>query len=246
MSVRASLAFLISVVLSTVTFAGEESSPKLSEPALKRGYDTFVKSLDRERIAQVFPAAIRELDSRRLTIGLGADGKAQIEVILVPDEREVMVGEPLHLTFTVHNLSDIDLQAVQGFDQMLGSGPRMYYIRVVDGKGRVLPDRDEPCAFSVQYVPEPIPAKGTWRHRLFLPEWVRLTAIGDYYLLAKTTLKFRKYNTGAPWRVRRYGPCSLTEHSDKTSPPTRSSACLTQRPAKTSSGLLRGSHATAG
>jgi hypothetical protein len=163
--------------LNLTEFRGELKTLWLTSrhPAVQAAVKAAFAQMD---VATVF--AQDTSNPRRLTIDLGADGKAQIEVTFVPDEREVMVGEPLHLTFTVHNLSDIDLQAVQGFDQIFGSGPRMYYIRVVDGKGRVLPDREEPSVFSVQYNPEQIPAKGTWVHRLFLPEWARLTALGDY------------------------------------------------------------------
>jgi hypothetical protein len=120
-----------------------------------------------------------------------------IEVALVPDKHEVMVGEPVYLSFTVRNLSDSDLQSVQGGDYRNRFGrPESYAVAVADQQGKALPVLDAGPSFGGIMGPQKIPAKGTWVRRLFLPHWVKLVAAGDYTVTCKTVLKLSKHTSG--------------------------------------------------
>ena len=201
MSGRCTLILLIGLVLSAAVFAGENPSEKRHEPAQKQ--------------MDVVTAMSHETGKpRRLEIDLGKDGKAAVEVSLVPDKREIMVGEPLYLSLAIRNLSGVKLELVPSFDQGHGGdGTWGSYIRVVDEKGRVLPDKEEMGAGSEMFNPEEIPDKKPWTHRLFLPDWVKLTTAGDYTLIAKMGLKFRKRSEGA-WDFFRDGTPSVSVQAD--------------------------------
>ena len=120
-----------------------------------------------------------------------------IRVALIPDKREIMVGEPVSLSFVVRNLTDNDLQTIQGGDYRNRLGrPENYAVKVVDPNGRAVPLLDAGPTMGGQEGPQEIPAKGTWAHRLFLPRWVKLTQIGDYTINCRTTLKISKATGG--------------------------------------------------
>ena len=120
-----------------------------------------------------------------------------VEVALRPDKPEVMLGEPVYLSFTVRNLSDNDLQSLQGGDYRNRFGrPESYSVAVVDGQGQALPVLDAGPSFGGIMGPQKIPAKGTWTRRLFLPHWATLAAAGDYTVTCKTVLKLSKHTPG--------------------------------------------------
>ena len=131
-------------------------------------------------------------ESKSYTTALG-----NIEVALVPDNHEVMVGEPVYLSFTVRNLSDSDLQSVQGGDYRNRFGrPESYAVTVADRNGEALPVLDAGPSFGGIMGPQKIPAKGTWVRRLFLPHWVKLAAAGDYTVTCKMVLKLGRHTPG--------------------------------------------------
>jgi hypothetical protein len=124
-------------------------------------------------------------------------GKADLEVSLVLDKPEIMVGEPLFLSFQVQNRSDQDLQTVQGGDYRNRLGrPESYVVTVMDENGKALPVIDAGQSMGGITGPQKIPAKGTWVRRLFLPNWAKLTAAGDYTITCKTTLKISPHTPG--------------------------------------------------
>lgn len=120
-----------------------------------------------------------------------------IGVTLAADRREIMLGEPVYLSFTVQNPSGSDLQTIQGGDYRNQFGrPESYSVTVVDANGQTLPVLDAGPTFGGIIGPHKIPAKGTWVRRLFLPHWAKLTAIGDYTVICKTILKLGTHTPG--------------------------------------------------
>ena len=120
-----------------------------------------------------------------------------IKVTLVPDKRNIMVGEPISLSLIVRNLSDTDLQTIQGGDYRNRLGrPESYAVTAVDPNGRAVPVLDAGPTMGGQAGPHKIGAKGIWTRRLFLPHWVKLTQVGESTITCKTTLKLSKATAG--------------------------------------------------
>lgn len=131
-------------------------------------------------------------ESKGYTTALG-----NIEVALVPDKHEVMIDQPVYLSFTVRNLSDSDLQSVQGGDYQNRFGrPESYAVAVADRHGEALPVLDAGPSFGGIMGPQKLPAKGTWVRRLFLPHWVKLAAAGDYTVTCQMVLKLSRHTPG--------------------------------------------------
>ena len=124
-------------------------------------------------------------------------GNADLEASLLPDKPEIMVGEPVYLSFQVQNRSDQDLQTIQGDGYQNGVGrPETYKVTVMDGKGKALPVIDVGPSMGHVTGPRKVPAKELWVRRLFLPHWVKVTAAGDYTITCKTTLKISPHTPG--------------------------------------------------
>ena len=114
----------------------------------------------------------------------------KIEIALVPEKAVIMVGEPVSLSFNVRNLSDTDLQTIQGGDYRNRLGrPESYVVTAIDPNGQTVPVLDAGPTMGGIEGPQKIPAKGTWTRRLFLPHWVKLTQAGEYTITCRTVLK---------------------------------------------------------
>jgi hypothetical protein len=110
-----------SIVLSALAAASAGGAPGHDEPLLKKQYDAFVQSLDRQRIARDYPGAVRRLDSpdaETRVAGLRTLGAIEeVEVIpwIVPfvdspDQRvRVQAGLALEKTVTSHELKRRDM-----------------------------------------------------------------------------------------------------------------------------------------
>lgn len=174
------------------------------------GFDEYADEL-RELLKSKHPAvtaaarrAIEMIDARR------PDGKdaengpnvyktawGKVEIALVPDKREIMVGEPVRLSFVVRNLSDSDLQTIQGGDYRNRLGrPESYAVTAIDPSGRAVPMLNAGPTLGGIEGPQQIPAKGTWTRRLFLPRWIKLTKVGTYTIKCTTTLRISKATAG--------------------------------------------------
>jgi hypothetical protein len=87
-------------------------------------------------------------ESKSYTTALG-----NIEVALVPDKHEVMVGEPVYLSFTVRNLSDSDLQSVQVRPNVLAvrSWPKRHGVSNIQHDQHIFPDLS-PNGDSIEFT----------------------------------------------------------------------------------------------
>jgi HEAT repeats len=124
-----------------------------------------------------------------------AANRRQIEVSLVPDKPRIMLGEPVYLSFIVQNELDEDLQVVVGGDYQNSLGrPDTFSIMVTKDDGKRVPQPDAGMSFGGLIGPQNLPARGNYVFRLFLPHWATFEEIGDYIIVAKRTLKLRKYS----------------------------------------------------
>lgn len=116
---------------------------------------------------------------------------AQIEVSLEPDQAEICLGDPLHLSFIVKNNSDRNLLLSVGGDYQNGLGrPDTFTVIVKNEAGATLPKRQAPENMGGIGFEQKIPALGSYRFRLFLPHWATVKEPGVYHITAKRILKF--------------------------------------------------------
>lgn len=126
--------------------------------------------------------------------GLGAAtfqaGEWQVDVAAVADQREIVLGEPAWLSFTITNLSDKSLQILVGGDYQNDFGrPASFTVRAVDSEGRwVTPPEVTPGAAG-QIGPRDLPARGSYTFRLFVPHWALFQRPGTYSLVCRRTLQ---------------------------------------------------------
>lgn len=116
---------------------------------------------------------------------------AQIEVTLVPDQAEICLGEPLHLTFLVKNNSDRNLRLSVGGDYQNGLGrPDSFTLVVKNEAGAIVPKREAPENMGGIGFHAKVPALGSYRFRLFVPHWAIIKEPGVYEITAKRVLNF--------------------------------------------------------
>jgi hypothetical protein len=116
---------------------------------------------------------------------------ALIEVSLQPDKAVIMLGEPIHLSFIVRNLSDTDLIFSEGGDYRNRLGrPESYDVRAVrsDGKPVSKPEIQLSMGGLVGGVKAPAGRAAT--RDLFLPHWAPFEETGIYTITCRKTLNF--------------------------------------------------------
>lgn len=124
-------------------------------------------------------------------------GSWQLEVTLVPDKPEIVLGEPTSLSYVVKNRSREDLEILVGGDYQNDLGrPGSFHVRAQRSDGRWV---DQPKAgFSTGGLvgPKPLPAGGTYAFRLFLPHWATFEIPGIYTISGKRTLQLLRAGSG--------------------------------------------------
>jgi hypothetical protein len=115
---------------------------------------------------------------------------APIEVSLLPEKSVIMLGEPIHLSFIVRNLSGTDLLFSDGGDYRNRLGrPESYDVRAVRSDGKLV---SKPVLFSRGGLVSGVkaPAGGAATRDLFLPHWAPFEETGIYTITCKRTLSF--------------------------------------------------------
>lgn len=115
----------------------------------------------------------------------------ELGVTLTADQPVVMLGEPIFLSFTVHNHSERDLQALQmNCHNSLGRPNNFsFMVRDRERRGLPLPRVDAGPTLGGNIGPHTIPAREDWVYRHFLPHWVNFTTVGQYTITCKTVLE---------------------------------------------------------
>jgi hypothetical protein len=118
----------------------------------------------------------------------------EIEVRLVPDKTEIMIGEPIYLSFKVLNHSDQDLQLIEGGDyrNQLGRS-ESYSITTIREDSKLVPNPDAGQGMGGLRGPQKIPVKDSFVRKLFLPNWARFEEPGDYTITCKRTLNISRH-----------------------------------------------------
>jgi len=119
----------------------------------------------------------------------------RLEVLLVPERVTFMAGEPIYLSFKVHNHSRSYLQIYDGGDTRNRlSRPNAYRVRVRPVGGSPLPLRDVgPTLGGLAYARRMLPDDGFTRE-LFLPNWAHITRPGRYEILCTRKLHVDKHD----------------------------------------------------
>lgn len=119
----------------------------------------------------------------------------RLEMLLVPERTTFMAGEPIYLSFKVHNHSVEYLQIYDGGDTRNRlDRPNAYRVRVRPVGGTALPLRDAgPTLGGSAYARRILPDDG-FSKELFLPNWVHLTRPGRYEILCTRVLHVDKRN----------------------------------------------------
>ena len=116
---------------------------------------------------------------------------APIEVSLLPEKSVIMLGEPIHLSFIVRNLSGTDLHFSEGGDYRNRLGrPESYDVRAVRSDGRQVPKPEVLSAMGGLSGYEEVPARAAATCHLFLPHWAPFEETGIYTITCKRTLEF--------------------------------------------------------
>ena len=125
-------------------------------------------------------------------------GSWQVEVTLVPDKSEILLGEPTSLSYIVKNLSRENLEVLVGGDYQNDLGrPASFQVRAQRRDGQWV---DQPkVGFSTGGLvgPKPLPAGGTYAFRLFLPHWATFETHGSYTISCKRILQLVRAGAGA-------------------------------------------------
>lgn len=122
-------------------------------------------------------------------------GGWRLEVLLLPERSTFMAGEPIFLTFKVHNHSKEYLQIYDGGDTRNRlNRPEAYRVRVKPVGGNDLPVREAgPTLGGLAYPRRMMPDDG-FNRELFLPNWVHITRPGRYEIRCTRVLHVDKNN----------------------------------------------------
>ncbi len=114
----------------------------------------------------------------------------KIEAALVLDRARILLGEPTHFSFVVMNRTTADRWMLSGGDYRNALGrPESYRCtaeNAADGTPVASPDAGPTMGGIATMVA--IPAGGSAKKRLFLPNWARFSAPGSYRITCATTL----------------------------------------------------------
>jgi hypothetical protein len=121
--------------------------------------------------------------------------EATIEVSLLPEKSVIMLGEPIHRSFIVRNLSGTDLGFREGGDYRNRLGrPENYAVRAVRSDGKQVPKPEIKFHMGGLVGGVKVPAGGIATRHLFLPHWAPFEETGIYTITCKRTLHF--YGSG--------------------------------------------------
>jgi len=116
---------------------------------------------------------------------------ALIEVSLLPDKPVIMLGEPIHLSFIVRNLSETDLKFGEGGDYRNRLGrPERYDVRAVRSDGKPVSKPEILFSMGGLLSAVKVPAGRAATRYLFLPHWAPFEETGIYTITCKRTLGF--------------------------------------------------------
>jgi hypothetical protein len=114
----------------------------------------------------------------------------KLDVTAVPENLEIMLGEPSYVSFKVANQSDRDLRIMVGGDYRNRLGrPDSFKVEVVGADGKKVPQPDAGFDMGGITSAQKLPAQGEYVFRLFLPDWATFEKPGQYTLTIRRKLE---------------------------------------------------------
>ena len=121
----------------------------------------------------------------------------KIQTRLVPDKTDVMLGEPIYVSFIVDNYSNEDLRVLVGSDYRDNLGrPESFTVSVLGEDKQRVPQPKVEVNMGGIVGPKRIPTTGNYMFRLFLPHWTTFQKVGNYTMVASRTLALSKHTEG--------------------------------------------------
>jgi len=119
----------------------------------------------------------------------------KIEIILKPENKAIMLGEPSFLLFEVKNYSARDLCVWEGGDYRNRLGrPNSFKVTVTRGDGKVVPQPEAFGSDGLGVNCVRIRANGSHVLELFLPHWASFETTGSYMVNVKKRLAIQIYS----------------------------------------------------
>ena len=105
----------------------------------------------------------------------------KLHVTALPDNPEIMLGEPTFVSFKVANQSDRNRRFLVGGDYQNRLGrPDSFKVEVVGADGKKVPQPDAGWNEGGKGWVVNLPAKGDYAFQLFLPDWATFEKPGTY------------------------------------------------------------------
>ena len=115
---------------------------------------------------------------------------SKLKVTAAPEQAEMMLGEPIDVTFTIANPTDQNWRVlVGGNDRNRLGRPNSFQVDVVGPDGKAVPQPDSGMDMGGITSSKPLPAKGEYTFRLFLPHWATFAKTGDYTIVIRRKLQ---------------------------------------------------------
>lgn len=119
---------------------------------------------------------------------VSSDGK-KFAVSVRPEKSEIMFGETTYLVFEVKNLSDTKLTFGDGGDYRNNMGrPERYSVKVVREDGTNVPQPEVTFSTGGLIGVQHVPLNGSYKRKLFLPDWATFQTPGTYNISVTRTL----------------------------------------------------------
>jgi hypothetical protein len=117
---------------------------------------------------------------------------------LRPHKAQILLGEPVHLTYELQNSGEGELQFREGGNQRNRFGRYDdYNLVVVDESGKALAVLDSAPNFGGRSWAPKVSAAKSFKHDLFLPHWVELPSVGTFTIRSERSFTVRTAGTDA-------------------------------------------------
>ncbi|BCU78804.1 HEAT repeat domain-containing protein [Luteolibacter sp. LG18] len=121
-----------------------------------------------------------------------------VKAALVPDKAEVMVGEPLFLTYQLQNAGRVPLTLrTYAEPTFFGDRPRMISLSIADATGQPVPQPEGPVLVTAppEFMEQSFLPRDKYTARLLLSEWGAITTPGTYVVTAKRIASLNEKET---------------------------------------------------
>ena len=126
------------------------------------------------------PEDVRPAEEEPRLIRLYEEKQVAVEAGFVPDEMDIVLGQPLFITFTITNRADEPYVFEVGGDEHDSVRPNRFRITAVDADGQILRDPHLSLGFVGKGQEVTLKKGEAYAERLFLPHWCAVEKPGPY------------------------------------------------------------------